>query len=391
MRIAWFLSCKKKDYASSVWHCFENITLVLKDRLDVEIIDSSVIADKNNKELSSFVLQLQKEHAYDFFVYEIDDSLSANDIRRCLALVPGVVLFHDILFRPQDVNVELEALFNLTEPILSSLTYKTSDSKSAPHGFLSFESSRSFISFFFSLRNLSEFKRFRCRQWIDKQIDVFYLPYPLADSAENLLMDTQETRGEVKIAFCGGLGLEYRAQVLLKALCKCAAPTHLTWLLNVEEQEQAKEILSDYGILNYHLCSPKTFSNWQLIVQSSDMAVHTLFSVYGDAGIWLYLSMQAGLECAVNDFSGSSIIPEALVYKLPLGVQECESLSGLIEAIWNGHKMKGESAKKYAQEFHRADIVAKEFMLVLEKNFEFLSSKTKVWFEKHQTSRFVGK
>jgi hypothetical protein len=183
-----------------------------------------------------------------------------------------------------------------------------------------------------------------------------YLPFPV----ETGLFDIPVPAAD-RILFCGSPWIQHRAHKVLHALREFDADFPLHWLLEEQERGAAEELIREFGVRNVTLETERSVARWEALVRAGGVAVHTLFSVYGQTGPYLAVSLAAGLPVLVTKFGHSEQLPDAVAFKIQPGDTEAEELKGSFQAMLrDGQTPETTLGRQYARELHAADSVAAE-------------------------------
>ncbi len=119
LRIAWFSPTADEEggAVSSSAYVTKQVLPYLEKDFEIHCFSGG------GKGMPSFcrALRFHDKQPYDVFVYQVEDSAASDFTRFHLMLVPGIVLFHDLLQRPRPVPPMLAVAGKKTERLLESL------------------------------------------------------------------------------------------------------------------------------------------------------------------------------------------------------------------------------------------------------------------------------
>ncbi len=274
-------------------------------------------------------LRDHREQPFDLYFYQIEDAPSSQYVRNHLAQVPGVVLFHDILF--------------------------LRDSWSDPFGFA--ECQNSLYSLFSCERDLREYRRRLPRETRESGL----LPYPAKQIESQLIHNNlPET---LTVLYAGTPGVEHRAHYLLDAIRELPFSVHLMWLCGKDEEREAKRLIDEFSVSTVTLIPRRSPKNWMELLKVGDVSIHTLFSAHRDPGPYLALSLHSGVPCVLSNFSSTALVPNTIVFKIRSGDHEKEDLQNVLSECFHNRvqtRSRGKLASFYAAEIHDRETVAEE-------------------------------
>ncbi|HQH29171.1 MAG TPA: hypothetical protein PLP17_17385, partial [Oligoflexia bacterium] len=311
------------------------------------------------------------EEPYDIFFYQIEDSPECDFVRRQMLLAPGVVYFHDILFRPREDNLAGEKLVQDAELRISPFLNEGASTVPDHTAFAAREARFAAVPIFSNERNWGEYSR-HCPSSLAAVLGLdpaaYLLPCPAGSSKSK--ERARASAGErLRVGFAGGPQLEYRAHKLCAALRQSGIAFDLVWLIDEDVLAAGKRLADEFELGNVEFISPRNFAQWERCAAGLDVAVHLLGSVYGDAQPWLSISMSSGCLCAVSDFSAAALLPDAVVWKIPCGEGEITSLVSMFQtavsdAESNRRRTLQSNAAAYAAQHFSASVSAAELACV---------------------------
>jgi len=393
-RIAWFapLSSESPEAAGSV-SAYVTDQLLPQIRSDFEIdLFGSAPGESEHGNVFHFTDALEQHLSapYDFFFYHIEDTPACDFVRLHLTFVPGMVMFHDVLFRDMRRSEDVIEAQQKAEVLWSEAQTSTL-AHALVEPFVSLEARASLAAVFTSARNLGEYRRHtssRVQLQEAGKRPAYYLPCPVSPGLvqEN---DRVRSSGRPCVAYCGCAALEHRAHYLLSALSELDFEVHLLWLVGEHEYYEAQSLCREFEIADAEIRIGKTPESWKAVAETADAAVHTLFSAYGDPEPYLSLSLMAGLPSIVSDFSSTGALPEGVVYKISCGDKEIEEFKAAFCSCLHGARADEEwgarsrAARSYAREMHSTPLVAAEMTQIIHSNAAELKEQTGRWFGAH--------
>ena len=371
MRVAWFtpLSNEADFHRRGSATVSEYATRMLLPKLEGEI-EIDIYTDSERVEntaayfglpqniyhyLSAF--QRLKEKPYDIFFYQIEDSPLSSFIRSHVGLIPGVVWLHDLLFQ----NLSAEALsispwentlyeFAGIKPLVPELP--------GPVGYR--EAYLSAIPIFSNPWAHSEFRRL-CYETIPERYGVFpssfHLPLPVN------CVDRKADSGTFQIAFGGSTFIEDRAHKILASLSSVKSPYEFIWMIEATGKVRAEELCTEFGIQNVQFIVGRSPEQWEKIVSRSNVAIHTHYSVYGNADPYLSISIGAGVPALVSDFGTTGYYPEDCVIPITPGASETSQISQAINLL--ATNSQSTSGRTFIEDERDAVTVAQELKELL--------------------------
>lgn len=392
VRIAWFSTLPGDSDRSSV--CADltaQILPLLSNEFEIELFHDSFesySAFKTSHYLNAY--QRHQSQPFDLCFYQLEDSKDSAFVRSHLGLMPGVVWFHDFLFK----NNTPEPIHNSPwRAILSKIRSNHPEWPARkgdfwePGPYALREGALATLALFSSRRNLYEYQQ-RVSGKLSKLAPIF-LPYAtyLADPKKSRSTSSID-QDQLKLGFLGGPDLEYRAYVLLSAISAAQSITQtkieLTWLLERDELSRAEALVGEFNLKNVRFEIGRSLKRWNELLTEMDLAFHLLFSAYGDPKHYLAQSLNAGVPSVVTDFSEAEYLSADIVLKVSAGLNESAELQAIINraATLKGRKELlelSERSKQYACELYDPNLVAKELSWVLKSNLSKLKQSAQSW------------
>ncbi len=327
---------------------------------------------------------------YDIFFYQLEDGRHSYFSRVHLGLIPGVVWMHDFFLSDYG-----------PEPILNSAWQETvkkfrernhpwcaHDMKHKPKGpHAHREAALAGVKIFSSERDHSEYRRSIEVSLLPTTARSYYIPLP-GTFPKSLTSNLNDNSSEVRIAFCGAPRIEDRAESLLHAIERTQGSgntsVHLTWLIDSSERGEAEALMSDAGLSDSEIkkvtiVEGRTPERWYELVAHSTLAVHTRFSVFGQLGPYLNISLAAGIPSVVCNFGHGELLPSSLLCKISCGSGATRELSEIIAAAHQLKTSRGTSIANFGVEMYQTEVIAGEVMSVFEASRPALASLAGRW------------
>jgi hypothetical protein len=210
----------------------------------------------------------------------------------------------------------------------------------------------------------------------------YYVPLPVEVAPK--ASEKNEATNEVVVSFCGAPRIEDRAAALLEAITRAQKvdPTRtftLNWLIDSQERGEAETLITESGATRVTLTEGRTPEVWHTLVRKSHLAVHTKFSVFGQLGPYLNVSLVEGTPSVVVNFGPGELLPEALVMKISSGRAGVNELKELILSSQEITAAKSEVIAEYGRELFDSEVVARELLAVFEASRPTLSALHARW------------
>ena len=412
MRVAWFSvlnTDKAKPSGSASAYFTDQVLPALSSQFEVELFHDShsILAGYP----TFHYLMAWRRHRlkpFDAFFYQIEDLEQANFSRIHAGLVPGVTLFHDFALA-HDLP---ECLHN--SPWKSVVDRFIKGSHVAwPTRNLDYpqeiplavrEASMSLLPLFTSERNVIEYGRNVSSRLIASataavtQIPhAMCLPYPVdfeflasCDNPDTLA----DSSSPLRIGFCGSPRIEHRAHKLLHALSQLECSYRLVWLIDENECGEARALAQEYRISDIEFVSQRSPYRWKQLVRSLDVAVHLLFSAFGQTGPYLQISMARGLPCIVTNFGAEQGLPESVVFKTTPGDREAVEILETLRFVSKElplHQLANRT-REFSREFFERSTVTREFESLFSVYARYLRNMLREWeqFEQSAVQSCVG-
>ena len=391
LRVAWFspLDVAGDQSPSVSAYASAELLPLLREEFEIDLFHNdfqSYLDFPTYHYLSAFLHH--RERPYDIFFYQVEDRISSNFIRQYSGVVPGIVWFHDFLFTHHGPEPVLnspweEVIGKYNDDARPWPARGTEFDERGPIGVR--EGGLSFGTLFSSEIGHSEFRRNVEQQLGGKDVRrSAYLPLPAATTAGV----RDDFSSFERICFCGSPRIEHRAHKFFQALSELDNFFQLTWLIEESERSAAEELLREFSLVNATLVSGRCPRKWAELVTDNDIAVHSLFSVYGQLGPYLATSLSAGLPCFVTDFASAEFLPDSLLFKIRPGNTEVTEFASVLRRLRDGeirHNPAG--AREFADGVFHREIVAAELAAFFRSSRNDCRTLGKRWSELEQQAR----
>lgn len=381
-RIAWFspLNCSDTPSQSSAAFFSDQVLPHLKNEFEIELFHDSFLQYKDFKSahfLSAF--KRHKEIPFDIFFYQLEDSRATAFIRAHLALIPGVVLFHDFILSDDG-----------PEPILNSpwieIVKRFKDSKypwpqreaehKAQRPYALRESAFAVVPLFSSVRWGSEHRAHAKLKLIEPKqlLRANYVPFPAAS------IERAKPIKELRIASCASTRIEGRMHLVFAALSQLNSKWRFDWLIAPSEILAAKRLVEEFELTSVNLIAERSTQRWRHLLRDCDVAVHLHFSVYGQLGPYIEQSMAAGVALIVSQFGSTEALSSEIAFKILPGANEQSELAAVFQILVEDRKLcQNATALEYASEFFTPSSVAAELSTVFRNSQPDLNEFYREW------------
>jgi len=313
LRIAWFSALDFEATRPSLSAYFSRRILpLLKSEFEIELFHDKfekAPGFESGHYLSAF--KRHKQAPFDLFFYQIEDRPETNFSRMHLGLMPGIALFHDFVFSTPQPEALVES------PWCEAFFGEEVDPFKSPIGFREGGLCRGAI--FTDARQAEEFKRsvaMRLKLGDFPAPDAYHVPLPVLE------IGAAQKKSHDLIAFCGSVRIEHRAHKIFEALAELKEPYRFVWLVEDGELEKANELALEFGLSSIQIIGGKTPEKWNQICKEAALSLHTHFSVYGQLGPYLQISLSHGAPSIVTRFGAAEYLPEELLFKVEPGAGE---------------------------------------------------------------------
>ena len=390
-RLAWFSPLNISSVSGSIAAYFSDQLLpFLKSRFEIDLFYDQ-FERRQDFETYHYLSAFDRHRAnpYDAFIYNVEDCASADFVRSHLGVIPGIVIFHDFLFtRKLPLNLAISPWDDIIErfnhrghewperredepdgganTVKSDLKFGEREKKrlAGPFGFR--EAGLCGVPVFTSEWCNLEFQRniSRTLKAGTGSKHSYFVPCPIPDPIPDANLGSLGSSVSIiepkagstpVICYCGSVNLEHRSHKFLQALSQIRSPYKLRWLINSTEQAAAIELLREFSILECEFIVGRCPQKWSEVVSGAAIAVHTLFSVYGQCNPWLALSLAAGVPSLVSAFQSAEYLSDQVVFKIEPGETEATQIKEVIESILLGRVIVDrQRLTSYALENYRA-------------------------------------
>ena len=377
LRIAWFSDLSTETGLERMSAYFSTLLLpYLKQHFEIELF-----APKQKSFLDMPVADpltayhRHEENVFDAFIYQVEDRLGWSRIFP--ALLPGIVIYHDLHFTSHGPEPILNSSWEDTIKKFKNPSYPFPErgrefEQQAPLGYR--EAGAALIPLFTQRKHVTDYLNSvnLCLREKEAAPSSMYLPVPIPSVA-------RAKAGRLKIYFSGTPRIEHRAQFLLPALSKLSN-LELVWLLDPSEVAAAQELIREFGIKRCQLIEGRTAETWKNLVQQGGLAVHTAFTVFGHLSPYLEISLAAGLPVIVTNFGVTAGLPEQIIFTVEQGAGEEQQIFALLKRYETGALPDlAENARAYAEEVHAAPAVATELARLIVAAQPYLSQQYQRW------------
>ena len=368
MRIAWFspLNCGDTPSASVSAYVSDQLLPLLKDRFEIELFHDSFLeypGFRTANFLSAY--RRHQEAPFDCFFYQLEDSRVSAFVRAHLALLPGVVLFHDFILSDDGPEPILNSPWKdvIARFHNSGHAWPARDAEhQAQRPYALREAAFAVLPLFSSVRWASEYMAHCRTRLVDPPASsrAAYLPLP-ADYAPR-----GPTSEGLRIASSATVRIEGRMHLMLEALSKLDQPWQLTWLVAQSEQAAAERMLQEYELEGVTIVAQRSPARWRELLAACDVAFHLHFSVYGQVGPYLELSLASGVAVMVSQFGATESLGSEVAWKILPGEREGREILAVLERLAADRSLcQNNIAKIYATEFFTPKVVAQDLTTVL--------------------------
>jgi glycosyltransferase involved in cell wall biosynthesis len=362
-RIAWFSPLHRpgEDNSSVAAYCSAQLVPFLQKSFSIDLYTrgfGDYELGPTYQYLSAF--ERDRRQPYDILFYQVDDSIYTRFLRVHMGQMPGMVWFHDIVFTtfgPEPIlNSPWQAAVSGFESKQPQWPERGEEiPQVGPFGFR--ESAYAAQCLFSNPTGLAEFRR-NVKLSLTQQLAPApaCLPMPVDPGLEKTSAAFSGT-----IAFAGSPRIEQRIHKIFESLRGLKGDYKFVWLLDANESAAAEELLREFEISQVTLLFGRSPKRWAEVAASADIAVHTLFSVYGQPDPYLAQSLVLGLPCIVSRFGATEYLPDALVFKVQAGDTEATEMRHILQALFNARTFdRSERVREFALQRHSRNRIAEE-------------------------------
>ena len=381
-RIAWFspLNFGPGTTPSLSAYFSEQLLPILQSHFDIELfVDGfSPYREFTTHHYLSAVTR-HKERPFDLFFYQFEDTKAGAFIRLHLGLIPGLILFHDLLVTQDG-----------PEPILNSSWESTiemlvKNNRQWPSRTAEFPRERPFAvrevgyaaSAIFTCPRMHQ--EYRTQQSARPRLSVlaqdqsWYLPFPVERNDPPFPKD-------FTVGFAGSPRIEHRSHKVLQALSNFSGSAKLVWMIEAHEEALAREMVTEFGVENVELVAGRSPQRWNSIQKDISVGLHPLFSVFGQAEPYLRISMAAGRPSITSDFGAAEYLPSDAVFKVRPGESEAFEICSVLEKLAPSDlRAWGKRGQSWASEENDRNKIASELATIFEKSIPAIKPALVEW------------
>lgn len=329
-KIAWFTPTSNINDFSLAEYSSKCLLPILSKHFEITVFSDSF----ENKYLNipnQHFLTAQSEHEnkdFDIFFYNFEDKPYCNFIRIHLALIPGVIWFHNFTFTthgPEPIlNSNWENIVNKFHNY--EIPWSSRSKIHKPKGKLGFrEGAFALKAFFSNQANVYQYKECKIKL---AETPCSYLAIPITDTP----IISDEKNDIFTIAISGNADIENRSHKIVKALSEVDFKFKLIW--HAEANQINKIKLLTKKLTNVEIDTNFSISSWNKIVQKSDCAIHLLYSAYNQNSLFLLQSLCLGKPTLVTTFGANDLISDKIVFKIEPGMYEATQIKMTLEALY---------------------------------------------------------
>lgn len=383
-RIAWFspLNVGPAAAPSISAYVSEQLLPLLAEDFEIELFHDGFGAYQSYPTFHYLkAFERHAERPFDVCFYQLEDLKICNFLRIHLGLMPGVVLFHDYLFSTDGPEPILNSAWEETVQKFHAAGRRWPDRaneyvRRGPYGLR--EGGLALVSLFSSIRDHDEFRRHTKRalqNTAEGNLRSYYLPLPVECGVSAVASQTPN-----EVYYCGAPRIEQRVHKVLLALANMKIHCKLRWLVAQEEETQAREMLKEFSLVDAEIVIGRSPEAWKTLISAGGIAVHTLFSAFGQSGPYLPLSLSAGLPCMVSNFGAMEHIPDDVVYKIQPGETEAREIEETLALLLSRRDLHTTARVRcFAEEVHDRRKIAAELAAIFRHEAGYLREKTLAW------------
>jgi len=382
LRIAWFSDLESTSSKSQTRSAYTSKLLLplLREKFDLNLFHNSFEKYQNFPTYHALTaIERHESHPYDLFFYHLEDSPLSQWTRIHSCLMPGVGYFHDFLFTsfgPEPIlnSTWQTTLEKLHQPEVAWAIRNDEQFQSGPHAIR--EASFASVRIFSQPGMLKEAARLvSLSPNPDLRTAQYYLPYPIEES---IFASTPKQTN--RVLYCGSPWIQDRAHKVLQAVHSFGSELEFIWLTSKEDLETAQKLAEEFSVTNIEIIAQKNLAKWKELIDGGGLAVHTLFSVFGQSGPFLEASLAAGLPTIVSNFGNSEYLPDNLVFKVQSGETEAAEILEILKVVFEQRALPdAELLKSYARENFDLQVVAEELDLIFQAEASRLKACMVEW------------
>jgi len=383
-RVAWFTP-PEAPYSRTASGYFTKVLVPLMRRwFSIDLFTSEPRENNGVVESHHYLTAaaLHRRAPYDLFFYQMEDVRELGFSRIHLGCLPGVVYFHDLLLATDGPEPILNSPWRSTLRRFwdraAPWPGRTAEHKQPrPHAFR--EGGYALVPIFSNAKDHNEFQRVVAAavpERLGRDLPSFCLPYPASLRPPS----GSEAETTARVGIVGTPRIESRPHKVLEALSRIPA-AEIVWLIDDEERGAAEELLTEFGLrARAQLVSPRAPERWAELLPTLRVGVHTLFSVYGQPGPYLSLSLAAGLPCVATDFGAVPELPSALVAKVEPGRSEAYQIERFVrEFLERPVSSLRERVFTFAAEQFASEKVAGELAQIFHRAIPLVKPRLAAW------------
>ncbi len=384
VRIAWFAPPESRYSHTASGYLTKVLVPRLRQWFVVDLFTTEPQETKGDTE-SYHYLTAAAQHRrtpYDLFFYQMEDQRELGFSRIHLGCLPGIVYFHDLLLATDGPEPILNSPWRSTLRRFwdrdAPWPGRTDEHKQPrPHAFR--EGGYALVPIFSNAKDHNEFQRVVAAavpERLGRDLPSFCLPYPAS-------LRSPSSAGADQVRRVGILGtprIESRPHKVLDALSRIP-DTEIVWLIDEVERGAAQELLREFGLTSRaELVYPRAPERWAELLPTLGVGIHTLFSVYGQPGPYLHLSLAAGLPCIAMDFGAVPELPSSLVAKVEPGRSESYQIEALLREFLSRPSLPlRERIFEYAAEQFDPEKIAGEMAQIFRAVMPMVKPRLAAW------------
>jgi len=181
-------------------------------------------------------------------------------------------------------------------------------------------------------------------------VSASYLPFPVVFKET----DCRSTE-QLHVAYCGGFGVEFRADKLLLALKDFGEKVKIFWM--TFDVSKAKALCKQYEFESVEFIESYSYERWRSLCAEANVIAIPNVSALISSGPLLPIALASGNEIVVSDFAEAGDLPDEAVGKIEIGYSEEENFRSFFRGVLNEKSVsKSEFARKYAKEVHSLEL-----------------------------------
>lgn len=325
------------------------------------------------------LIEMHQAKPFDVVFYQVENRALANFVRAAIGILPGVTLFHDFLLSvdgpaPYCSSPWADTIAKVRGTLATWQKRQNDDTRRGPQAFR--EAGYSPVCIFSDERSKAEYlgniSSAATEEGTASRKHSYYLPYPVTPFS-------LDEGGSQEIVYCGTPNIEHRAHKMLQAIAGMPNVS-LNWLIEERERPQADELLREFDAKNVTLVSGRSPEKWRQMVASARLALHPVFSAFGNGDAYLPISLMAGAPVIAIRYGAIDCLPDEVVCKIDAGYSEISAYKKAISALLALPRDEaGAAGRHFAEEFHNADLVASELAGIFMREANYLRASMQRW------------